>query len=100
MTSRFPSDVHDMKELTVATATDPLSKTDTKAPIIIDLGKQRRKKVKDLRSGTGRLAETLNGCLDELRTAGTLAPNSQTVVVIVRQRRRRNKSLKGLIPGL
>jgi len=84
----------------VATATDPLSKTDTKAPIIIDLGKQRRKKVKDLRSGTGRLAETLNGCLDELRTAGTLAPNSQTVVVIVRQRRRRNKSLKGLIPGL
>ena len=40
MTSRFPSDVNDMKELTVATATDSPAKTDTKAPIIIDLGKQ------------------------------------------------------------
>lgn len=100
MTIRFPSNATDMKEQTVATATDTLAKTDTKAPIIVDLGKQRRKKVKGLRSGTGRLAETLNGCLDELRTAGTLAPNSQTVVVIVRERRRRNKSLKGLIPGL
>lgn len=84
----------------MATATDTLAKTDTKAPIIVDLGKQRRKKVKGLRSGTGRLADALNGCLEELRTAGTLAANSQTVVVIVRQRRRRNKSLKGLIPGL
>jgi hypothetical protein len=84
----------------VATATDSPAKTDTKAPIIVDLGKQRRKNVKDLRSGTGRLAEALNGCLEELRTAGTLASNSQTVVVIVRQRRRRNKSLKSLIPGL
>ena len=89
-----------MKEQTVATATDTLPKTDTKAPIIVDLGKQRRKKVKGLRSRTGRLADALNGCLEELRTAGTLTANSQTVVVIVRQRRRRNKSLKGLIPGL
>lgn len=84
----------------MAIATDSPVKTETKAPLIVDLGKQRRKNVKDLRSGTGRLAEALNGCLEELRTAGTLAPNSQTVVVIVRQRRRRNKSLKGLIPGL
>jgi hypothetical protein len=77
-----------------------VTKTDSKAPIIIDLGKHRRKRVKGLRSGTGRLAEELNGCIDELRTAGTIAANAQTVVVVVRERRRRNKSLKGLLPGL
>lgn len=74
-------------------------KTESKPPIVIDLGKHRRKRIKDLRNGTGRLAEQVNGCLEELRGAGTLSPNAQTVVVVVRQRRRRNKALKGIIPG-
>jgi Family of unknown function (DUF6200) len=82
-----------------ATAAAEIVKSDSKSPIVIDLGKHRRKQIKDLRNGTGRLAEQVNGCLEELRSAGTLSPNAQTVVVVVRQRRRRNKALKGLIPG-
>lgn len=78
---------------------DQSSRTESKSPIVIDLGKQRRKRIKDLRKGTGRLAEEVNGCLAELRAAGTVSPNAQTVVVVVRQRRRRNKTLKGLVPG-
>ena len=74
-------------------------RTESKSPIVIDLGKHRRKRIKDLRKGTGRLAEEVNGCLAELRAAGTVSPNAQTVVVVVRQRRRRNKALKGLVPG-
>ena len=74
-------------------------RSDSKAPVIIDLGKHGRKKVKDLRKGTGRLAEEVNSCLAELRMQGTVSSNAQTVVVIVRQRRRRNKALKGLVPG-
>lgn len=80
-------------------AADEGVRSESKAPIIIDLGKHRRKRVKDLRKGTGRLADEVNGCLAELRMAGTVSPNAQTVVVIVRERRRRNKSLKGLVPG-
>ena len=78
---------------------DETVRSESKSPVVIDLGKHRRKRVKDLRKGTGRLAEEVNSCLAELRLAGTVSPTAQTVVVIVRERRRRNKTLKGLVPG-
>jgi hypothetical protein len=90
------------KESTVAANVSEISQAErpeSKSPIVIDLGKHRRKRIKDLRKGTGRLAEEVNGCLAELRAAGTVSPNAQTVVVVVRQRRRRNEALKGLVPG-
>jgi len=80
---------------TAAEAVAP--RADAKAPVIIDLGKHRRKRVKQLRKGEGPLADEINGCVEELKAAGTLAGNVQTVVVIVQQKRRR---LTGLLPGL
>ena len=77
------------------TSTD--TKADAKAPVIIDLGKQRRKRIKDLRRGTGRLADEISGCVEELKAAGTLASSAQTVVVVVREKRRR---ISSLLPGL
>lgn len=86
---------------TVASApTETAAKTEAKSPVIIDMGKQRRKRVKALRRGTGRLADELNGTIEELRAAGTVSPDSQTVIVIVRQRRRRSNALRTLLPGL
>lgn len=86
---------------TVATnpAVETAPRTETKTPIIIDLGKHRRKRVKDLRRGTGRLADEVNDCILELQAAGTISPSAQTVVVVVREKRK-SKSLKGLLPGL
>jgi hypothetical protein len=74
-------------------------KADGKSPIIIDLGKHRRKRIKDLRRGKGRLTDEVTGCVEELKAAGTLAGNAQTVVVVVRQKRR-SKGLNGLLPGM
>lgn len=82
-----------------AVVPDETVRSESKSPVIIDLGKHRRKRVKALRRGTGPLAEEVNSALAELRMAGTVAANAQTVVVIVRERRRRNKTLKGLVPG-
>jgi hypothetical protein len=82
-----------------AVVPDETVRTETKSPVVIDLGKHRRKRVKALRRGTGPLAEEVNSALAELRMAGTVSSNAQTVVVIVRERRRRNKTLKGLVPG-
>ena len=82
--------------------TSPVEKppaTEIKAPIIIDLGKQRRKRVKDLRRGTGRLADEVNDCILELQAAGTLSLTAQPVVIVVQQKRK-SKSLKSLLPGL
>lgn len=75
-------------------------KADGKPPVVIDLGKHRRKRIKDLRKGQGRLADEVNGCIEELKAAGTLAGDAQTVVVVVRQKRGRNKALRDFLPGL
>ncbi len=86
---------------TVATTpSETAVSTGAKAPVIIDMGKQRRKRVKGLRRGTGRLADEVNGTIEELRAAGTVSPDTQTVIVIVRQRRRRSNALRTLLPGL
>ena len=86
--------------MATTTADTAAPKADAKAPIIIDLGKHRRKRIKDLRRGQGRLTDEVNGCVEELKAAGTLSENAQTVVVVVRQKRRSAKGLKGLLPGL
>ena len=56
------------------------------APIIVDLGKQRRKHVKRLRKGKpGRLLDDVQECLEELKASGTVAESVQPVVIIVKE---------------
>jgi hypothetical protein len=75
----------------------PVSTTTGAAPIVLDLGKQRRKRVKQLRRGEGRLMDEINASIEELRTAGAIGADAQPVVVIVRQKPR---GLRGGLPGL
>jgi hypothetical protein len=75
----------------------PSDKPDRTAPVVLDLGKQRRKKIKQLRRGEGRLLDDINGAIEELRTVGTIGATSQPVVIIVRQKARKTKSILGLI---
>ena len=63
------------------------------APVVLDLGSQRRKRVKQLRRGEGRLMDDINGAIEELRTAGTIGAVTQPVVIIVQQKRRKARSL-------
>ncbi len=72
-------------------------KTDASAPLVLDLGKHRRKAIKELRRGEGPLMDEVRGCLDELRASGTISGSVTPVVIIVRQKRRRRS---GLFPGL
>jgi hypothetical protein len=82
----------------VATSTaEAAAKADDKAPVIIDLGKHSRKRIKALRKGAGRLTEEVSGCVEELKASGAISTNAQTVIVVVREKRRR---LTSLIPGL
>ena len=73
--------------------------TTTTPPIVLDLGKQRRKRIRDLRRGEGRLMDEITASIEELRTAGALAADAQAVVVIVRERRRKVRGLNGLLQG-
>lgn len=74
-------------------ATRPAASADTTAstaPLIVDLGKHGRKDIKRLREGRGKLITEVTGCIDELKAAGKIAAQAQPVVIIVRQRRRKN----------
>ena len=74
----------------------PTEAASTPSPILLDLGKQRRKRIKQLRRGAGKLMDEINASIEELRTAGTIGPTTQPVVVLVRQKRRRGR---GLLPA-
>jgi hypothetical protein len=63
------------------------------SPIIVDLGKKSKKQIKQMRSGTGKLIDEVQGVIEELRTAGTVSADAQPIVFVVRQRRRRMNSL-------
>jgi hypothetical protein len=67
------------------------------APIVLDLGKHRRKAVRRLRKGDGKLMDEIVASIEELRSAGAVAEGAQTVIVVVRQKRRK-RSL-GFLPG-
>jgi hypothetical protein len=71
------------------------STSGVKSPIVIDLGRKRRKQVRQLRRGTGELMEEINECIEELRLAGTVSGLSQPVVVIVRER---SRSMRKMFP--
>ena len=63
------------------------------SPVVVDLGKRRRKQIRQLTRGGGKLLGKVNSAVAELRAAGTIAADAQAVVFVVRQRRRRFKSL-------
>ena len=69
---------------------------DIGAPVVIDFGKHRRKAVKRLRQGSGKLMDRVNATLDELRSAGAIAAGAQPVIIVVQQRTRR----RGLLPSI
>lgn len=71
----------------------------TAPPIVLDLGKQRRKRIRALRRGEGQLMDEINASIEELRTAGALGADAQPVVIVVRQRRRKIRGLNGLLQG-
>ncbi len=60
-------------------------------PIIIDLGKKKKKHVKRLKKGRGRLMSKVGGHLDDLQDMGHIDENHQPVIVVVRQKARRRR---------
>jgi Family of unknown function (DUF6200) len=58
------------------------------APIVVDLGKKRRKQIRRMRKGQGKLMVEISHLVEELRTAGSISAAAQPVIVVVRQKRR------------
>ncbi len=60
--------------------------TKERTPIVVDMGSQRRSRVRQLRQGRGRLMEEVSTLLNELRVDGAISASAQPVVVVVRER--------------
>ncbi|MDQ5910760.1 MAG: hypothetical protein QG599_2857 [Pseudomonadota bacterium] len=59
--------------------------------LILDLGKQKKKKIKKMRKGQGALMGEVQEALTNLRTNGALEANARPVVVIVREKPKKKK---------
>ncbi len=66
------------------------------APIILDLGKASRKKVRQLRNGRGTLLGDVQDAVSEVTTAmGEEADGKQLVPVVLLYRRKRRRKSRG-----
>ena len=60
------------------------------APVVIDLGKKSRKRIKALRKGKpGALLDKIREAVGALQEQGTISASAQTVIVVVRERQRK-----------
>ncbi|MDC0747924.1 DUF6200 domain-containing protein [Polyangium mundeleinium] len=70
-------------------ATPTAAAAATQEPIIIDLGKKKRKDVRKLRRGKpGRLMDRILQVLDDGRAAQAIPAGAQAVVIVVREKKR------------
>ena len=68
---------------------EPGTEIEFDAPVVIDLGKKKRKEIKKLRKGSGKLMDRVASCIQELKSGGKIAPSAQPIVVVVRQRKKK-----------
>jgi hypothetical protein len=61
------------------------------SPIIIDMGKKKKKDIKRLRKGKGKLMGDVDDCIQELREAGEITGSVRPVVVVVAQKQTRQR---------
>lgn len=54
--------------------------------VIVDLGSKKRKQVKDLRKGKGKLMEKVHQAIEELKASNTISGSVQPIVIIVKEK--------------
>jgi len=62
------------------------NETEGTSTVVLDLGKQKSKRVKQLRKGKGRLMEDVYDAIEELQESGVISAGAQPVVVIVERK--------------
>jgi len=66
---------------------------DTNGPVILEAGRYRLRRIRELLRGEGALFHEIMHSIDELKTSGTIAKDAHPVIVVVKQARRRRRSM-------
>jgi len=89
------------KPMTENAPEDPTGEVKVGRPILIDLGSRRRKAIKNLKRGQGKLMEEILEVVSEVRCElGEENANRELLPVIVLYRKRRRGRGRGRIAGL
>lgn len=67
------------------------------APLIVDMGKKRKKQIKQLREGRGKLMDKVNDLLEQLRAGGSISASALPVVIVVQEKRKTRSPLWPLV---
>ncbi len=73
------------------------AEADEPSPVVVDLGKKKKKAIKRLRRGEGRLVADVARVIDELKSAGTVGASAQPIIVVVKEKASRRR--RGLLRG-
>jgi hypothetical protein len=68
------------------------------SPIVVDLGKQKRKRIKQLKKGRGRLVERINEVVAQVRSELGAEVEGKELVPVAVIFRRNGKCRKGMFP--
>lgn len=83
------------ENMTTDSGDDAIDSGDTveRQAIVVDLGKQKRRRIKQLRRGKGRLTRAVFELIDQIKNGEESKTDILPVVVVVRERRKRQKLL-------
>jgi len=85
-----------MSNVITSKETQPMTETSKGGPVVLDLGKQSKKKVRALRTGKpGKLLDEVLETLETLRAQKSIPANALPIIVVVREKSKR-RTLLGL----
>jgi hypothetical protein len=73
------------------------TETKNRDTLVVDLGSKKKKQIKQLRKGKGKLMEKVNQCLNELKASGSITGTAQPVIIIVKEKASIGESLMDMI---
>ncbi|HRY16175.1 MAG: hypothetical protein KDJ31_01555 [Candidatus Competibacteraceae bacterium] len=73
---------------------ETLSATSATDCLVLDLGKQKKKRIKKMRRGQGMLMGEVQDTLSNLRANGAIDANARPVIIVVREKPKKKKGLK------
>jgi ethanolamine ammonia-lyase small subunit len=77
---------------TAAAPAAAVAESQLREPIIIDMGKKKRRQVRKLRKGKeGSLMDRIKEALEEGIAAKAIPANAQPVIIVVKEKKKKNK---------
>ena len=75
-----------------------MEKANFHPPVIVDLGSKKKKLIKDLKNGTGRLMDEVEHAVEQARSALPDSDKNKAVipVVVIYRKKSRRRGVKGL----